>query len=331
MRTRRNHQRPPLYRINYIDRKIQSRQYPNSSTLASELEVSRRTILRDLDFLRDSFGAPLAYSNSKKGFYYTEEGYSLSLLKLTEGELIAVYLSHNLLLRCEGTPFQKAVASALQKICSLLPEAAAFDFGEIAETVTFDLEPLRGDETRVAAHFARLGAAIIERKSLCLDYYSISKDERRKRVVDPYRLRYYQGAWYLVAYCHLRDQMRIFALDRIQTMSETGRSFELIPDFKDDEYFADSFQLFKGPDVQAVRLWFDEPQARWVKEKRWHPSQKVFPHADGSITLELTVSGLDKLKQWILGFGSGARVLSPIGLQEEIRKELAQALAQYDP
>lgn len=326
---RRYRQRPPLYRIHYIDHQIQARQYPNSKTLSDELEVSRRTILRDIEFMRDRFGAPLAFNSTKKGYYYTEAGYSLGLLKLTEGELLALYLGHSLLTRCQGTPYEQPVISAFRKLCLCLPNTVSIDFGRLADSITFDLEPLRGEAQQVAAFFTVLGQAIEQRHSVRLLHYAIARDTVRGRRVDPYHLRYHQGAWYLVGYCHLRRAVRIFALDRIRSLQPTGATFALPPGFNADDYFRDAFQFYRGSQIHRVEIWFNPREARWIKEKQWHPTQEVIENPDGSLTLAMRTSGLNQVQKWILSFGSGARALAPPALVKEIEVELKRARNNY--
>ena len=168
--------RPPFYRLLHIDRKIKSGNFPNCRTLAEELEVHQRTISRDVDFMKNSLNVPLEYCARNRGFYYTEANYSMGLLKLTEGELLALYLGHSLLARCKGTPYIQPVINAFNKICCYLQETVNIDFGRLSDTVEFDLEPLRGEEKMVAAHFAAISEAINNRQVIKLLHYAIARE-----------------------------------------------------------------------------------------------------------------------------------------------------------
>ncbi len=322
--------RPQLYRIYYIDRMIRARSYPNTGNLARELGVSRRTILRDVEYLKDSFSAPLEYNARERGYYYTEPEYSLGLLKLTEGELLSLYLSHQLLAKCRGAPYARPVITAFNKICEHLQEEINIDFGRLAETISFDLEPLRGEEEKVASNFSDIARAIKNKRQIKIKHYSIAADSSRDRTVDPYMLRYYQGAWYMFGYCHLRGEMRIFALDRMQELQPTRKAFEIPPGFSPDKYFEDTFQFYKGEEIGSVEIWFSSRQARWIKERKWHPTQRITEHPDGSLTLAFQTSGFSQVKRWVLSFGREARMLAPPKLVEEIAAELGEAAEQYD-
>lgn len=321
--------RSRLYRLCYIDKMVKAERYPNSHSLAEDLGVSKRTISRDVEFMRDSMSAPLEYNAKRRGLCYTEAGYTIGLLKLTEGELLALCLGHNLLTKCKGTPYDQHVISAFHKICSYLQETVNIDFGRLSDSVAFDLEPLRGEEKQVAAHFAAIGEAINQSKTIKLLHYTIARDSCRERLVDPYQLRYYQGAWYLVGYCHLRQAVRIFALDRIRKLQPTTSHYSLSVGFNPDSYFSDTFHLYKGNDIYQAKIWFSPDQARWIREKQWHPTQVIEENPDGSLILSMHTSGLIQVKRWVLSFGAEAKVLTPPELVSAVFQALSKASHSY--
>jgi predicted DNA-binding transcriptional regulator YafY len=243
--------------------------------------------------------------------------------------LVALYLRHNLLKQCKGTSYEKQIASAFEKICSLLPETISIDFGELRQNISFELEPLRGDEEKVAACYVAIGKAMQEKKSLTILYHTISRDDTKLRTVDPYKLIYHQSAWYLLAYCHTRREVRIFALDRIKSVALSEETYTVRDDFSPEDYFKDAFQLFRGDAVQTVKIWFSPRQARYIKERVWHPSQEIQQMEDDSIILTLTVSGADRLKSWVMSFGCEARVIAPEDMAAEIVDELQKSLRSY--
>lgn len=321
--------RPRVYRFSYIDKKVKAGRYPNSCALADDLGVSRRTILRDVEFMKDSLYAPLEYCPKNRGYYYTESDYSLGLLKLTEGELLSLFLGHNLLTQCKGTPYEQQVKSAFNKICFNLQETVEVDLNRLSDFISFDLEPLRGEEKEVALHFKDAGRAIKEKRTISIVHYSIQRDVCKERLVDPYQIRFYRGAWYLVGYCHLRKEIRIFALDRIKSLQLTNKGFTPAAAFNSDKYFSDSFEMFRGPNIQRIKIWFSPDQARYIKERIWHQSQKIKENPDGSLIISLETSGLFQVKRWVLSFGDGAKVLAPEELVLEIIRELTAATSLY--
>jgi predicted DNA-binding transcriptional regulator YafY len=322
--------RPQLYRISYIHKMIASGKYPNAGSLACELEVSQRSILRDVEFMKDSFNAPIEYSALKRGYLYTEPDYSIGLINLTEGELLAIYLGHSLLSKCRGAPYARQVLSAFDKICGQLNDEIAIDFGHLAETITFDLEPLRGEEKQIAIHFAAVAKAIREKRQLKIVHYNLITDKTVERTVDPYLVRYHHGVWYLLAWCHLRSDMRTFAMDRIREMKSTDNKFTKQSGFDPHKFFDDSFRMFRGPDIHNVEIWFSADQAPWIREREWHPTQELHNHPDGSLTLFMQTSGLFSVKRWILSFGKDAKAIAPPELVKSVSAELTKAAGFYE-
>jgi len=321
--------RATFFRIYTIDRLIRSGTYPNVPRLAEIIEVKPRTIERDLEYMRDLLGAPIKYCYKNKGYYYEDADFRLPSVRLTEGELIALFLGQKLLSRCAGTPYEPQIRTAFSKVCSFLPEAVSVDFSSFDQWISFDMEPLRGDEEKLLENYRKVLAAIENKKTLYINYYTAYRGQSGWRFIDPYHLRYFQGAWYIIAYCHWRDEVRIFALDRVREIKETDTRFTILPRFSLQDYLADCFGIERGEEPQRVVVQFDPRQAPWVEERVWHPSQQVEHLPDGSLRLEFTVSGLGEVKRWLLGFGRHARVIAPPALREEIAREIAAMGKQY--
>lgn len=317
-------------RIYYLDQQLRAGKYPNVPTLARELEVQSRTVERDLEHMRDRLGAPIAYDHQRKGFYYTSDSFRLPPLRLTEGEMVALFLGQKLLSQCAGTPLEAPVRSAFEKVCTLLPAGISVDFGTLEQAISFNVEPLRGDERQVAEIYHRLAGAIQDKTTVWIRYYSVTRNAFSERHVDPYHLRYFHGAWYLIAFCQWRKQVRVFAIDRIHELRETNETFTPRPDFSLQDFLGGSLGIEVGEHPQEVAIRFDSHQARWIRERQWHSSQTLDPQPDGSLILRLTVSGLGEVKRWVLSFGSHAEVLSPETLREEVSQEIKKAMTLYD-
>lgn len=314
--------RAGFYRIYTIDKFLRNRAYPNVPKLAEHLEVKPRTIERDIEYMRDLLGAPIKYCYKKRGYFYTEENFVLPSVRLSQGELVALFLGQKLLARHVGTPYEPLVRSAFSKICNFLTESISVDFRAFDEWISFAIEPLRGNEEKLLQNYRKVLKAIENRITLHTKYYSAARDQRTWRFLDPYHLRYFQGVWYIIAYCHWREEVRIFALDRVQELQETDDQFTIPNDFSLQEYLGDSFGIERGDQAERVVIRFDRHQARWVWEREWHPSQQIERLADGSLLLQFTVSGLEEVKRWILSFGHHAEVIKPESLRREIFREI---------
>jgi predicted DNA-binding transcriptional regulator YafY len=319
--------RPPLRRLAALDRMIRAGSYPNARTAAAALEVHPRTVHRDLEFLRDSWGAPVEYCPVRHGFYYRDADYALPLLRLSEGELVALFLAERVMQQYRGTPYASDLATAFRKLTDQLPE-----------TVTVDLSHLGGDYSvrgpgagaADARLFRRVARAVREGRRLELVYWTASRDAVGRRVVDPYHLASIAGDWYLVAYCHLREEVRMFAPGRIRSARETGERFERPAGFRIEDYLDGSFRAVRGDGrPRRVRLLFAASAARYVGERQWHPSQRLRFRKDGRLELTLRLGDLEEVTRWVLGYGAACEVLEPPELRERVRAELREALGVY--
>jgi predicted DNA-binding transcriptional regulator YafY len=311
-----------MWRIYRIDAYLRERTFPNAPRLAEKLEVGRRTIERDLAHLRDMMNAPLEYDRKRNGYYYTDE-FQLTPVALTEGEIVALFLGGKLLTQYRGTPYEGLIRDAFDKIRLALPKTLSLDFSLVNETISFAVEQPRGDEQHLLRYQHLLTVALREQHSVELKYYTASRDAYTARLVDPYHLRCYQGAWYLIAYCHRRREVRTFALDRITELQpDTDQRFTPDLDFSIERYLGDSLALERGGPPEVVRIRFDPFQARYIRERQWHPSQEIEEHPDGALTLTLRLRGLGEVKRWLLGFGHRAEVLTPQWLREEVTREV---------
>lgn len=320
--------RPMLRRLVCLDQRIRSGTYPNARTLAAELEVSPRTIYRDLDFLRLSWGAPIEFCPRRNGFFYRDRDYALPLLRLTEGELLALFVAERVMQHYRRTPYGRDLATAFEKLAAQLPDTISLDLTHLQDAYS-----IRGPEANVGDLdcFRKVARAVREGRQLELVYWSASHGKTCRRVVDPYHLTSVSGDWYLVAYCHLREEVRMFVPGRIQSLRETGERFERPADFRIEEYLDGSFRALRGDGrARRVRLRFTAEAARWVREKQWHPSQRLRPCKDGSLEVCFRLTHLEEVKRWVLSYGSSCEVLEPAELRQQVVEELRRMLTGYE-
>src|SRR5262249_52811420 len=129
--------RPPLQRMMLIHQAIQSGKFPNASSLARELEVSTKTVHRDLEFMRSRLNLPIDYEDTRFGFYYTQEVKAFPALQITEGELFALVVAEKALQQYRGTSFEKPLLSAIQKMEQSLPDTISLSLDDIQNTISF--------------------------------------------------------------------------------------------------------------------------------------------------------------------------------------------------
>lgn len=313
-------------RMLQIERLIKSGGRYGLKELAGFFGVSERTIQRDLSAMRTILGAPLGYDRLRGSFYYRRE-FSLPRPDFSKGELVALFMTEKLLSSFEGTPYAAALSSAAAKIRVLLTDGGPEPAGE-ADFISVACDPLRGDELKVAEHFAVLERARRDGRRVELVYHSMRRDGSTRRPVDPYHLYMWRGAWYLVGFCHLRNEVRIFALDRMETVRETGAGFTIPDDFRIEDYLKNSWGIERGAPAR-VKIRFDAYQAKWIRERTWHGSQRITELPDGGLIFEVVVGGLREIKEWVMGFGAHAEALEPEELRKEIREEVRRMDEMY--
>jgi predicted DNA-binding transcriptional regulator YafY len=312
--------RPPLARLALIDQAIRAGNWPNASTLARELEVSPRTVQRDINFLRDRLQAPLAFDPVRHGWHYTCPDYHFPLVRITEGELIALFVAERVLRQCKGTPFEADLCRATTRLAAMLPETVSLNLASLADTLSVTPTAVTVQDVAI---FSQVAGATTARRQLELDYWTASRNSRTRRVVDPYHLTLIDGNWFLIGWCHLRQCVRMFAMQRIRAAHPTGQSFERPPDFRIEDFLRGSFRAFRGDGWHEVVLRFSPVVARRVAEKSWHRSQTTKMFADGTLQLRLEVSDLREVMRWVLSWGRECTVEAPVLLRKLVGEELA--------
>lgn len=320
--------RPPLERMIRIHQAIQTGKFPNASKLSEELEVSTKSIHRDLEFMRDRLGLPLAFDPVQNGYHYTQEVNSFPTLQITEGELFALLVAEKALHQYRGTTFEKPLLSAFKKMASSLPDTVSLNLADWEQTISFHTraEPILNLEI-----FDALSRATAARQQLKLTYRKPGRRDCEKRIVDPYHMANINGEWFLFAWCHLRKDIRTFAPARIKAMEPTGQTFVRPKKFSLEKRLRDSFGVISGSGTFNVIVRFNELVADYIREKRWHDSQKLIELADGGVELRLQLSSLVEVERWILGWGGNATVLQPPELVQAVRDSATRILDQKRP
>jgi predicted DNA-binding transcriptional regulator YafY len=247
-------------------------------------------------------------------------------LTFSPTELMALTFSRGLLRPLEGTQLQGALDSALAKAAAALPAPGHDYLQQLDGCFAIGLGP----HVSYRAHretIDKLTEAITKGRTVQLRYFTASRTATTRREVDPYRLWYASGGLYLAAHCHLRNAVRLFAVERIRTCTLTDHAFQLPLHFDLEAYMGDALRVMRGTPV-TVELLFDKATAAWVKDRIWHASQRTTPQPGGRLRMTLRVAATPELVGWILGFGAGVRVLSPPELQAAVRTTAEQVLAR---
>jgi predicted DNA-binding transcriptional regulator YafY len=309
--------RPPLERMLRIHQAIQSGKFPNASTLARELEVSTKSIHRDIEFMRDRLDLPIEYDGSHFGYRYTEEVNAFPTVQITEGEIFALLVAEKALQQYRGTNFEKPLLSAIKKMEQSLPDTISLNLADIEQTISFRT---RAEQILNLEIFDLLAKATAHRRQIEMTYRKPGKREAETRIVDPYHLANINGEWYLFAYDHGRKDIRTFVPVRIQSVKPTGKTFERPEKFSLEKRLRDSFGVHAGEGNFDVVIQFTARVADLIGEKKWHESQQLRELKGGGAELKLKLSSLQEIERWVLSWGGDAKVLKP--------KELVEAVLQ---
>lgn len=319
-------QRQQLERIFEIDRQIRAGEYPNAATIAQVLEVSRRVIYMDREFMVNRLGAPIEFDRLRGGWYYTDETWSLPNIMVTEGELLAFFLSVEVARCYLGTTLEGALRSAVDKITQGIKGPVSVNLETLKAHYTFTAPALAtGDEQALMA----LHQAIRDRQRVWMRYYTASRDDRSERTVSPYHLYNIHGDWYLVAFDDLRNDFRNFSVGRIENWKILEGKFERDPEFSIQDYMGRAFQTERGGETAEVVIRFDSYQARYMRERRWHETQTVEELPDGELILRFRTAGLGEVLRWVMQYGSHAEVLGPEELRGTCRQEVEKMEVAY--
>jgi predicted DNA-binding transcriptional regulator YafY len=310
--------KPQHSRLLFIDKKIHEGKYPNCSSLAEEWEVSSKTIHRDLDYMRYQLDAPLEYSTQHRGYFYTEENFSLPALSIKESDLFALYLAEELLMQYQGTPLHDRLSSIFKKIEDALPEKIAIDSSHENTRFTVFAPP---STTICPDVWEAVFKSLKTLDRLEIEYHPPGQ-VLSKRLLDPYHAVRYDGDWYVTGLCHLRKQIRTFSLSRITKASSLERKYTIPSTFDFHKISSSRFGVHWGEAEEHVKIWFSSKVVPYILERKWHPSQEIKYNEDGSLVLSLTIDHLLELKRWVLSWGKEARVIEPEKLVLDLQSEI---------
>lgn len=322
------HSRPLMERILRIHQLVEDGRYPNCTTLGRELEACARTIMRDLDFMRDRLQLPIMFDSNRNGYYYTEPVTHFPQIPMSEAETFAVLVAHKAIVQYRGTPFQRPLETAFQRLTGQLDRRVRFSLGSLDQVLSF--RPFAPDDADLRA-FEALTQALRERRVIRFEYRNRGVRTAQRRLVRPYHLACIDHHWYLIAFDVRRQGLRTFALTRMRRPELCREHFKPDPNFDANRYLSGSFNVFKGRDDYEIVIEFDPWAADEVRGRRWHESQELIELPNGCVRLRLRLNNIEEVERWVLSFGNHATVIRPRALIQRIGaigKELARRSAQ---
>ena len=321
-----------MERIYQIDQILAERRFVPRQELQEKLGVSWATLKRDLAYMKDRLNAPIVFDRELGGYRFEADNkrigpqYELPGLWFSAEEIHALLTMQHLLSKLDtGGLLGPQIQPLLARLTGLLGSAdnPAHEVQRRIRIETVGARQFHLD------HFQAVGSALLRRKRLMIRYHARGKNETTEREVSPQRLVHYRDNWYLDAWCHLRQELRNFAVDAIDHAEILDKAAKNVAEKRLDEVLGTGYGIFSGDHVTWATLRFSPERARWVASERWHPQQKSKILKDGSFELQLPYSDDRELLMDIMKYGGDCRVIGPETLRPRVATELLRGAGQY--
>lgn len=295
----------------------------SAGEIAERVGVHRRTFHRYKDTLE----------KAGISIYHDGEGYKLAgppflpAVELSMDEALALMLTVEGALDSHFIPYPGSLKQALEKIKSGIPPSVQQRINESVNEVDIRQHPMV-DMSEHTDSFKLLLRATEVHRVVYIEYLGRTDDEPTARHIEPLHVLQRWRAWYVVAYCRLRKDIRMFRIDRMLRVELTEREFVPPKDFDFDEFLENAWVVEHGRE-HTIRIQFSDAAARLVKELTWHPTQKVEEISPGTVIVTFKTGGLNEVAEWLMHYGDQARVLSPSKLREMVKRRARQILEVY--
>ena len=315
------------YRLLQIDEEIRSGKFPNATSLSKKIEVSSRTIQRDIEYMRDMYNAPIEFDTYKNGYYYTEENFYIKSVPLSEGELFSVALFDQLLEQYRNTPLENDLRSVFKKIEMSLPNKITLDSSFLQNQTTFIPDQMG---TINPENFSKIFSALKNRHVLDFEYRPLQKTTWMTRRINPLHAVCQKGNWYVMGFCHDKKDIRVFNFSRMQNVTESKEEFDIPEDFNPDKYFDKEIGIWLSATKKyTVELLISAEIGTFALERSWNKNQKIEQREDGSVWVSFETTQLPEVKRWVLGQGKTVKVLGPDELIAQVKEEVVAVLRMY--
>lgn len=292
----------------------------NCTKLMKALEVSRKTVVRDIAFMRDRLDLPIEFDAQIQAYRYTHPVNAFPTVHVTEGELLALLVAQRALQQYRGTPFHRQLEIAFEKLAGGLRDRISFSPADELRAVSFKNIGLGRTDLVV---FNALSGAVLRQEEVAFAYQKPGGAKKSQRQVRPYHLANRENSWYLIGFDLERQALRTFALPRIGSVVVSKETFARPLDFSPEKFFANALGVLGGEGDYQVVIRFTNAVADRVREREWHESQEMRELPGGGLELKLRLGALVEVEQWVLGWGAAAEVMAPGELREAMRRTAA--------
>jgi predicted DNA-binding transcriptional regulator YafY len=306
-----------IHRIWEILSRLDQKETLTPKRLSEDFGVSERTIFRDFEVVYSHF--PVIFDKELKTFRFME-GYSLQKLKVSKDELMTLLLGREIVSKL-GAPFTEKFDTIINKLTTQTKSE------KTAENLPFWVEFPEIDFSKISKVYPQIESAVKEGKRIWIKYVDLNQNVTERKV-DPYSIIFSDGFCLAIGYCHLRKDIRKFALDFIEKIRLLNEPFIKPEDFDLKKYFKSSFKIFEG-EIQKIILRFDKEVSSLVLRRKWHPSQKIKRKKDGDFIIEFELAGTEEIRPWIYTWIPYCEVIKPLSLRNQIKEELSLARKVY--
>jgi predicted DNA-binding transcriptional regulator YafY len=305
---------------------LQDGRHTNCTKLAGQLEVSTKTIMRDLAFMRDQLDLPAEYDGATYSWRYAYPVKNFPTVQISEGELLALLVAQKALEQYQGTPYHDQLAHAFAKLSAGLNDRISFSPSGTLGSISFHQHGLGKADLKI---FEKLTRAVTDSLEIEFSYRKPGRNESEQRRVQPYHLANRENSWYLVGFDLERKALRNYAVGRMKSLLVGTRKFQRPADFSPEKHFGKAFGAYVGSGDHRVVIRFSAQVADQVQERLWQESQELKELDDGRLEFRVQLGGLDEILRWILGWGEHAEVIAPPELRQMVRTRAAATARLY--
>ncbi len=318
-----------LHRLLSILRMLDDREKCTPASLAEKFDTKERTIFRDMRDL-DSAGFSIRFDKETGTYTFTDPDFTLRDFNLNSDELMALLLGKQIASKL-STPLESAFDSLLKKVrndSDRKTKEMIKGFGEKQKFV-LRIDSVE-DFDKIETQYKSVMQAMKNKEEIEITYKAMGSQKETTRRISPYGLFNSNGIWYVLAFCNIRSEIRQFALDCIKSVKPSGRHYVIPESFNMEDYFKPSWQIVRYGKPVDVVLWFSKDVARWIKRRKWHPSQQIEENKDGSLIFKVKLEGTEEIKWWTYNWIPHCEILAPAELRKEVVRDIKAIAKMYN-
>jgi predicted DNA-binding transcriptional regulator YafY len=304
---------------------LQYKGLTTASELAETLQVDKKTIYRYINSLNKA-NIPVHTKKGRYGGFYIDEEFYMKPSPLSEEELQALLIAAQILTQENGFLQEKDLKSAIAKVKGLCVDDNE-ELRYLNYNGDFKISEI-GNSQNLGNKILKVNHAMNKGRSLNINYFSINKNNLSVRTIDPYNLIFREGAWHIIGYCHMKNEVQAFKLTRIESINITDKIYMTPRTFSLKEYLSDNWGVFKGDKIR-VSIRFSGELEELINNTKWHTTQEIKLEDNNFIKFTVYLDETEEIKKWIMGFGRRAEVIEPQELREEIKEEIQDMLKKY--